>query len=57
MTKTQGKVKQRAITIRISDELYEQLENHCERTGQYKTTALERALEEYMEKCSKLGRI
>lgn len=58
MPKTKdGKQKTHAITIRISDELYEQLIDHCDRTGQFKTTALERALEYYMAKCKKQGRI
>lgn len=52
-----GKNKTRAITIRISDEQYRRLEAHCDRTGQFKTTALERALDDYMTKCEKVGRI
>ncbi len=42
------------VTIRMDQEVYERLNAFCERSGQPKTTAIERALIEYIDAYDKL---
>lgn len=37
------------VTVRLDQELYDRLNNFCERSGQPKTTAMERALKAYID--------
>lgn len=49
----------KAMTVRLDSELFERLNKYCEKSGQTKTTAVERALamfiEDYNEKMKKLS--
>ena len=42
------------VTIRMDQKIYERLNTFCERSGQPKTTAIERALTEYIDAYDKL---
>lgn len=42
------------VTIRMEQKVYERLNAFCERSGQPKTTAIERALTEYIDAYDKL---
>lgn len=42
------------VTIRMDQKVYERLNTFCERSGQPKTTAIERALTEYINAYDKL---
>ena len=42
------------VTIRMDQKVYERLNAFCERSGQPKTTAIERALSEYIDTYDKL---
>ncbi len=42
------------ITIRMEQDLFDRMEDFCERSGQPKTTAIERALTEYIDAYDKL---
>lgn len=42
--------KTEVCTVRMTPELAGRLKEHCERTGQSKTVAVERALDMYIEK-------
>lgn len=37
------------VTVRLEQELYERLNDFCERSGQPKTVAIERALKAYID--------
>ena len=47
------------MTVRLDSELFDRLNEYCEKSGQSKTTAVERALamfiEDYNEKMKKLS--
>lgn len=49
----------KAMTVRLDSELFERLNEYCEKSGQTKTTAVERALvmfiEDYNDKMKKLS--
>jgi len=49
----------KAITVRLDSKLFDKLNEYCEKSGQTKTTAVERALamfiEDYNEKMKKLN--
>lgn len=40
----------RPVTIRMEHGIFDRMENFCERSGQPKTVAIERALAEYIDK-------
>lgn len=42
------------ITIRMAQELFDRLNDFCDRSGQSKTVAIERALTEYINAYDKL---
>ncbi len=42
------------VTIRMDQKIYERLNTFCVRSGQPKTTAIERALTEYIDAYDKL---
>ena len=42
------------VTIRMDQKVYDRLNTFCERSGQPKTTAIERALTEYIDAYDKL---
>lgn len=42
------------VTIRMEQKVYERLNTFCERSGQPKTTAIERALTEYIDAYDRL---
>lgn len=44
-----AKKESHPVTIRMEQELFERLEQFCERSGQPKTVALERALKAYID--------
>lgn len=49
----------KAMTVRLDSDLFDKLNEYCEKSGQTKTTAVERALvmfiEDYNEKMKKLS--
>lgn len=49
----------KAMTVRLDSNLFDKLNEYCEKSGQTKTTAVERALvmfiEDYNEKMKKLS--
>ncbi len=42
------------ITIRMEQDLFDRMEDFCERSGQPKTVAIERALSEYIDNYDKM---
>ncbi len=42
------------ITIRMEQDLFDRMEDFCERSGQPKTVAIERALTEYIDNYDKM---
>ncbi len=44
----------RPVTMRMDKKVYDRLNAFCERSGQPKTTAIERALTEYIDAYDKL---
>lgn len=52
------KKETRPFSIRMESDVYERLADFCEKSGQAKTTAIERAvcmyIDDYEEKCRKL---
>lgn len=41
----------KAVSLRMEKEIFERLELFCERSGQSKTIAIERALDMYIDSC------
>ena len=48
------KKESQPITIRMKRELFERMNAFCERSGQSKTVAIERALSEYIDAYDKI---
>lgn len=42
------------VTIRMEQEIFDRLNDFCERSGQPKTVAIERALKEYIDTYDKM---
>ena len=43
------KKENKPVTIRMDQEVYDRLDRYCERSGQTKTTAIERSIEFFID--------